>query len=200
MKGVRAADLMTDEELLHELLGSGARELIGEHGCDLRSLSKMTPREAGESIQARLFLVAVELGRRVMTAPMNRERPFTSSREIQAHFGPKLKWKVDEELWVVLLDTKQRPIKEHMLSFGTPNGVAIGLREVFALAVRHGAASMVLVHNHPSGDPTPSPEDAEFTRRAVEAGEMMELKVLDHVIVAGDSVFSFLDAGLLGSG
>lgn len=197
VKGVRAADLMTDEELLHELLGSGAQELIGKHGCDLEHLSKMTPRQAGESMQVRLFLAAVELGRRVLTKPLNRERPFASSRDILAAYGPKLRKKVDEEVWVILLDTKQRPVMEHQIAMGTPAGVSLGLREVFALAVRHGAASLVLVHNHPSGDPAPSPQDAEFTRRVTKAGKALEIHLLDHVIVAETAHFSFLDAGLI---
>ena len=86
-----------------------------------------------------------------------------------------------------------------VLANGTPAGVALGVREVFALAVREGGASMVLVHNHPSGDPTPSPEDAEFTRRVAEVGAAIELPLLDHVILGRDGAFSFLDAGLLKS-
>ena len=113
-------------------------------------------------------------------------------------WGPRLTDSPDEAVLAVVLDARRRPVAERVVARGTAAGCTLGLRELFALVVREAGASVVLVHNHPSGDPTPSPEDVTFTRGVVEAGRLLEVPLIDHVVVGREGYFSFLDAGLLG--
>jgi DNA repair protein RadC len=102
-----------------------------------------------------------------------------------------------EHFWVVLLNTKHRYLMHTEVSVGTLNGSLVQPREVFGPAVREGAHSILLAHNHPSGEPNPSPEDRELTRRLAECGTLLGIEVLDHVIVGNGTGrwFSFRDVG-----
>ena len=101
---------------------------------------------------------------------------------------------------VLMLDGRHRVMREAQVSQGTLNASLVHPREVFRSAVRESAAALVLVHNHPSGDPTPSGEDFEVTRRLVEAGELLGIRVMDHVVVAERGFYSFREHGELRSG
>ena len=102
-----------------------------------------------------------------------------------------------EQFGVVLLDTKHRVLRTTVLSIGTLDASIVHPREIFREAALGGAAALVLFHNHPSGDPDPSPEDVELTRRLVKAGILMGIDVLDHVILADVRYCSFKEKGLL---
>jgi len=92
---------------------------------------------------------------------------------------------------ILHLDSKNRVIKDEVISIGTLNASIIHPREVFKSAIRESANSVILVHNHPSGDPEPSKEDEEITEKLFEAGDLFSIKVLDHVIIGNDRFFSF---------
>jgi len=94
-------------------------------------------------------------------------------------------------MWILLLDTKHRVMRQIALYRGTANSSPVRIAEVFQEAVRDSAVAIVMAHNHPSGDPTPSPEDIEVTREAVRAGDILGIKVLDHLII-GDSQHEFV--------
>jgi DNA repair protein RadC len=201
-------EALSDAELLALVLGTGrpgesvvalAARMLAEHG-GARSLVHTgvgeIARDVGEARAARL-IGATELARRALTTPLDPRTPYASSRDVVSAFGPKLRDRVDEVVIAVLVDVRHRPVAERQLAFGGPSACAIGVRDVFALAVREGGAGVLLVHNHPSGDPTPSKDDVAFTHALLEAGDVLELPLLDHVIVARDGSFSFLDAGLL---
>lgn len=203
-------EVLSDAEVLSLALGRGrggltadalARHLLATHdglrGLLRTSVGSLT-QDVGPHLATRL-LASWELVHRSRAGAPPRRMPFTSSRDIVRCWSARMVDLPDECVMALVLDVKQRLIAERVLANGTPAGVALGVREVFALAVREGGASMVLVHNHPSGDPTPSPEDAEFTRRVAEVGAAIELPLLDHVILGRDGAFSFLDAGLLKS-
>jgi DNA repair protein RadC len=100
-----------------------------------------------------------------------------------------------EVFYVLLLDAKHRSLRDVQVSAGSLTATIVHPREVFAPAVRDGAAAVILAHNHPSGDPAPSPEDVELTRRLRSAGDLIGIVVLDHVIVGAQGHFSFADAG-----
>lgn len=100
-----------------------------------------------------------------------------------------------EQFAVVLLDAKHRPIGMNVVSVGSLTASIVHPREVFRPAVALPAAALILAHNHPSGDPSPSPEDVEITRRLRQAGEVLGISVLDHVILGDEAHFSFRDAG-----
>jgi len=131
---------------------------------------------------------AFELGKRVMNCTNQSAPIFSSGDDVFRFFSPKFKG-VKKELFVCcLLDAKNRLIKEHRVSEGTLTNSLIHPREAFREAVREAAKSVIFVHNHPSGDPTPSSEDIEVTRRLKSAGELVGINVLDHVVI-GDSRF-----------
>ena len=102
-----------------------------------------------------------------------------------------------EEFWVVLLSTRNRVLGTSMVARGTINECPITPREVFTPAILTGAACVIMIHNHPSGDPSPSSEDRLLTVRMCEAGRLLGIKVLDHVISAGPRYYSFKDDGII---
>ena len=102
-----------------------------------------------------------------------------------------------EQFRVILVDGKHRVIAEHLISQGTLTMSPVHPREVFSAAIRQGAAGMILVHNHPSGDASPSGDDLEITRRLVQVGDLVGIRVLDHVIVGDGAYASLADRGLL---
>jgi len=120
-----------------------------------------------------------------------------SSPQKVHEFAKNAIWKVGEpvveEFWVVLLNVRNKVVGSSMVSRGTINECPVTPRDVLLPAILTGAANVVLLHNHPSGDPTPSEEDKLLTQRVYEASKILGVKMLDHVIIAGDNYFSFRD-------
>jgi DNA repair protein RadC len=112
-----------------------------------------------------------------------------------AHVRGRLAALCHEEFLVLLLDAKHRKLREVRVSQGSLTAAIVHPREVFAPAIHEAAAAVILVHNHPSGDPSPSPEDLSLTRRLREAGTILGIEVLDHVIVGANAYYSFAEAG-----
>jgi DNA repair protein RadC len=121
---------------------------------------------------------------------------FENAKQVYEHFMIRLGTARQEEFHALILDNKHRVIHEKMITLGTLNQSLIHPREVFAPAIELRAASVILIHSHPSGDPKPSKQDIEITKRLSEVGEIMGIKVLDHVII-GDGYFSFVDDGIM---
>jgi DNA repair protein RadC len=118
-----------------------------------------------------------------------------SAADVHHHFYERLRDSVQENFIAVLLDGRHRVLGNLPISRGTLTASLVHPREVFRGAVREAAAAIVLVHNHPSGDPSPSAQDREVTRRLEEAGEIMGIRVVDHVVVAEGGYYSFCEAG-----
>jgi len=138
---------------------------------------------------------AFELGRRANGARLPRGAALVSSLDVYRQFRPLMRDARHEYFLSALLDVKNRLIREVRISEGSLSASLVHPREAFAPAVREPAHAVVFAHNHPSGDPSPSDEDAILTRRLTQAGEVLGIKVLDHVIVGDDDYFSFADAG-----
>jgi DNA repair protein RadC len=179
-----------------------ARQLL--HRCgSLRALATATAAELcilpgiGPAKAADLLAVG-ELARRLASTPLHHGARFTTSAEVFAHFHERLRDHRKEVFLTLLLDSKNRLLREVKVSEGSLNASIVHPREVFAPVVRESAAAVLLVHNHPSGDPTPSREDLELTGRLREAGELMGVRVLDHVIIGSGCYVSLADRGLLG--
>ncbi len=118
-----------------------------------------------------------------------------SPADVHRHFHPRLRDASHERFVVVLLDGRHRWIRDVVVSQGTLTASLVHPREVFRPALREASAAVILVHNHPSGDPTPSREDVEITGRLVRAGDLLGIRVLDHVIVAERGYVSLREAG-----
>jgi DNA repair protein RadC len=133
----------------------------------------------------------LEVARRALSSPVPRSLPVRSGADVFDRYRYLLADSPVEVFLAVLLDVKHRVLQDVRVSVGTLNGSLIHPREVFAAAVEERAAAVVLVHNHPSGDPCPSAEDRQVTRRLRSAGGIVGIPVLDHVIIGRCSFFSF---------
>ncbi len=200
---------LTDSELLALLLRTGtrgraasavARELVAAGG--LAALAQAAPTELAAirgvgPAKAATLLAAFELGRRVAARPLRRGDRIGSPEDVHRHFHAHLRDAAAEQFHTVLLDSRHRVIRSVLTSQGTLTASLVHPREVFRPALREAAAALVLVHNHPSGDPSPSPEDREITRRLARAGALLGIPVLDHVIVADRGFASLREEGEL---
>ena len=209
---------LTDAQLLAIILRTGdpasrasavdlARRLLEEFKSDLSALTAASVAElcAVPGIgpaKACEIKAAFELGRRRMEkadGPLRRKQ-FRCSEDVASIYMPRFADKKREQFQVVMLDRKNRLMGEESVSKGSLDGSMAHPREVFNMAIRESAAAIICVHNHPSGDPQPSPEDRALTRRLLDAGETIGIPVLDHIIVGRNCYVSFKDEGWLTSG
>lgn len=139
-----------------------------------------------------------ELSRRIWRRKSQEIRPsFRQPEEIADYYMEEMRHLEQEEVRVMFFDTKQILIRDVLLSKGTVNASLISPREVLIQALRHGAVTMILVHNHPSGDPTPSKEDAALTKRLSQAGSVVGIPLIDHIIIGDLQYLSFREKDLL---
>ena len=201
---------LADTELLALVPGCGnssasalemARRLVNEAG-GLRKLSARTLPEwqvepgIGEALGARLAAV-FELGRRVRMRPPRRGHPVRHPQQMVSYLTARLGHAEVESFGVLLLDARNRLLSDDILSQGGWSASVVRPREVFRRALLAGAPALILYHNHPSGDPAPSREDIQITRQRVEAGQLLGIKVLDHLIVGAEGYASLRERGLL---
>jgi DNA repair protein RadC len=203
---------LTDAELLALILRTGdhasgqtaidlGRNIIQTFG-DLRKIAAASQTELCTvkgmgPAKATSILAALSLAGRVGSRRLDSLERFTSPQQIFNHFHFSFRDRRREYFLTLLLDGKNRIIREEQISEGSLNQSIVHPREVFIPAVRESAAAIIFVHNHPSGDPAPSREDRDITRRLKEAGEIMGIRVLDHIIIGDGSYFSFVETGLL---
>lgn len=173
------------------------RELGGMQGLSNRSVEELCRVPGIGPAKAAQLKAAIELGKRVLAAPLSSGTRIASSAELFRHYYPLLRDLRQEVFKVVLLDAKHAIVREATVSEGSLTVSIVHPREVFNLAVRESAAAVIFVHNHPSGDPTPSEEDRVLTARLVAAGELLGIRVLDHLIVGDGRYTSFADNGWL---
>lgn len=186
------------EDLLALVAGTArARDLFARHG--IRGVQTLSQAEvAAEGLPpagARRLAGAFELARRLVERRFVRGSPFTSSGQVFEAFHERLRHLRLEQFWLVFLDAKSRVQREVMLSQGTLTNSLVHPRELFRLAIREAAVSIVLVHNHPSGDPEPSIEDQDLTRRVEAVGELVGIRVVDHIVIGDGAYVSFLERG-----
>ena len=136
-----------------------------------------------------------ELAKRFAETEWKVGEPFRGSGDIYAHFRERLAAERTEHFYVILLDNKHRKIKDVMVSKGSLTASIVHPRDVFVPVIKNSAAALVFCHNHPSGDPTPSKEDLEITRRLREVGDVIGVRVLDHVIIGKGRYVSMVDDG-----
>ena len=153
----------------------------------------------GPALAGRI-VAAIELGRRVASDRYVAEDPITGPQDVHEIFAPSLAHLGHEEFHVLLLNSQNGPICQRQVTRGILDASLIHPREVFRDAIVLGAAALILVHNHPSGNPDPSAEDVRVTRQLASAGEQLGIPVLDHIIVAGDDFSSLAGRGCMNGG
>lgn len=203
---------LDDAGLITVLLGTGtrgksaleiARGLLAASG-GLRGLAGWTPsqiaRHAGVgAARGARIAAALAISRRVNGAVWAPGVRLDGSREVIRHYRAVLRGRPQEVMVAVLLDSRHRLLRDAMVATGGLTDCVVEPRAVFGLALREGAAGVVVVHNHPSGDPEPSADDVVLTRRLEEAGVVLGVPLLDHVIVGEGGGYSFAEAGLVGN-
>ncbi|MEO0009504.1 MAG: DNA repair protein RadC [candidate division WOR-3 bacterium] len=205
------ADKLSGEELLAVLISRGtsgvpvreiAHELLVRFGsvagiaeASIEELKRVPGIGLAKACQLK---AAFELARRYLESQVPEQRlELTSPEVVVKLLLPRLIEKKKECFFTVLLDARNRHIRTEQVSVGSLDTTLAHPREVFDAAVHDHAPAVILVHNHPSGDPTPSDEDIRLTKRLVEAGKLLGIRVQDHIIIAGSSYYSFRSRGLL---
>lgn len=205
------AESLSDAELLALVLRTGsaaanctaldhARELLCRFGS-LRRLANASVAElcAVKGIgpaKAAEILAVFQLGRRFRDISLTPGSRFVSAADVFGHYHETLRDSKKERFLAILLDNKNRVIRDVQISEGSLTASIVHPREVFVPVVRESAAAVLFVHNHPSGDPEPSREDLDITRRLQQAGELMGVRVLDHIIIGSNRYVSLADRGL----
>ena len=204
------ASALGDNELVALVLGNGSRragvltvanELLAAQG-GLHGLTRATcddlSRVAGIGrARAAQILAALELGRRTLARSPSARLQIRGARDVATYLAPRFGSGGVEQFGILLLDTRHRVMRTAVLTIGTLNRSVVEPRDVFRAAAAGGAAAIVVFHTHPSGDPTPSPEDVDLTRRLAAAGVLMGIDLMDHVILGDVRYFSFREAGRL---
>ena len=199
-----------DNELLALVLGSGSRghdvldlsnivleQCGGLHGLTRAAAADLRRIAGVGSARAAQVLAAVELGRRTLVRT-HADRPILNTpRQLASYLLPQYGSRPVEQFGIVLLDTKHRLLHIKLVSTGSLDSTVAHPREVFREAIAGRAAAIVLFHNHPSGDPRPSADDVALTVQLADAGQVVGIDVLDHLILADQRYYSFTEAGQL---
>ena len=204
------AEALSEAELIALLLrtGGGGRDVLGLAAWLLQQHQGLAGLATTERMElagtpgmgpakSAALAAALELGRRLAARRLRAGDPVRGPADVFRHFHPRLRHARHERFLVVLLDGRHRMMREVVISQGTLTASLVHPREVFRPALREAAAAVVLVHNHPSGDPTPSTEDREITIRLADAGSLLGVPVLDHVVIAERGWVSLCDLGVL---
>ena len=172
-------------------------QLEGLRGLANRSLEELCAIPGIGPAKAAQILAAIELGKRALATPLTEGKRIQGSQHIFQHYYPLLRDIRHEVFKAVLLDAKHMVIRDFTVSQGSLTVSIVHPREVFNLSVRESAAAIIFVHNHPSGDPTPSSDDIKITAQLVEAGKLIDIRVLDHIIVGNKTFTSLASKGLM---
>ncbi len=211
---LHGVEILTDAELLAVMLGSGtkdknvvelSREILDSVGDDLNQLARLTLHDLqtqfkgiGEA-KAMHLLATLEFGRRRNAAKMGDNDSIRTSKDIVGLMHPVISDMPVEEFWVILLNRKNKVIGKECVARGGVSAVLVDMCILLKPAISRLASSIILCHNHPSGTASPSGEDRALTRRVAAAVELLDMKLIDHVIITTDvdQYFSFADKGEL---
>lgn len=205
------AKSLTNSELIGILLRVGSnkdtaitlgQKILKEDEKGLLNLVNATPDSLNKfhgvsNAKAATILAAVELGKRISTTKANESFKITSPQDVSALVMEDMRYYKKEYFKIILLDTKNKVIDIMTISIGSLNSSIVHPREVFLEAVKKSSASIILLHNHPSGEVQPSREDINITQRLIEAGDIMGIKVLDHIIIGDGTYLSFKEENII---
>lgn len=208
---LRGAHNLSDAELVAILLRTGkkgksvitiSQEVMKSEGnlavLASKSLSSLMNIEGVGKDKAATLLAAFEISRRIQhQSKWFSDRKISSPGEVAEIFIPLLRDDQKEKFIVVCLNSANKIIKHEIISIGNLNSSVVHPREIFKVAIENSSASIILIHNHPSGNPDPSNEDISITRKIVEAGKIMDIPVFDHLIIAGGKFTSFVEKRLI---
>ncbi|MFM1932208.1 MAG: hypothetical protein RL226_1511 [Bacteroidota bacterium] len=205
----RGARSLTESELLAILIGTGtagtsaislARHLLAAVDNNLALLARQSPEHLSRTrgigtAKAITICAALELSRRIQSRDATTTEPIRASKDAYAHLVPQLKDLSHEEFWVLFLNRANRVVGKEMISKGGVAATIADPRIIFERALLNKAAAIIVAHNHPSGNVSPSKQDEDITRKLVQAGMLLDLQVLDHLIIGNGVFYSFADEG-----
>lgn len=207
----RGKEALTDAELIAILIGSGnnkenavdlARRILNDINSDLIQLSKLNVKELmkyngmGEA-KSITIVAALELGRRRRYAEIPKHKSIKCSNDAFEVIYPHLSYMTHEEFWILLLNNSNVVIKSERIGMGGINSTTVDPRIVFKQTLDNNASNIILCHNHPSGNITPSDNDIRLTKKLAKAGEYLDIKIFDHIIVGNNNYYSFADDGMM---
>lgn len=203
---------LTNTEILAILLGSGSRY---ESVIDLSSRILMDNKNSFEELGRRsvrelihkyigvglakavVISAATELARRTRFEKVSEVKKISNSKDVFNYFNPLISFFIHEEFWVLYLNRANKILSHECLSKGGISGTVIDRRILFSHALERNATSIIVCHNHPSGNTAPSDADINITKKISNAGDIMDIKLIDHIIVGGGAYFSFVDNSLM---
>lgn len=206
------ASSLGNAELLAILLRTGTQQASVLHIAEevlaryrdrgIVELVNMAPQELAEIkgvglAKAATVVAAIELGRRLSMKAAEHVEAVHGPEDAARYAIPRLRHEQREHFVAMLLDRRNHILAMRDVSIGNQSASVVHPREVFRLAIQHSAASLIVLHNHPSGDPTPSQEDVAVTQRLVDAGKIMDIPVLDHIVLGGDKFISLKEEGMV---
>jgi DNA repair protein RadC len=208
---LRGAQSLTDAELIAILLRTGTKGksvLSIAHSLvnDNRNLAVIASKPFSSIVKnlgigkdkAVTLLAAFEISKRILSqSKWYSEKKITSPKDIADIFIPLLKDEIKERFVLVCLNSANKIIKFETISIGSLNSSVVHAREIFRAAIENSSASIILLHNHPSGNPEPSNEDIAITKKMIESGKILDIPVYDHLIIAGNTYTSFVEKRLI---
>ncbi len=208
---LKGKSVLSDAELIAILIGSGtpslsaldlSRHILSSVNYDLDALAKMTIQDLKKfkgigDAKAVTIVSSMELARRRIFSEPSVRPKITCSRHIYELMRPVLLDEQVEHFYLILLNRSNQVIKKQLISHGGTAGTIVDSKIVFKTALEYLAQSLILVHNHPSGNKNPSPQDLSLTQKLVKIGKELDLPILDHIIFAEREYFSFADEGIL---
>lgn len=208
---IHGAEALSNEELLAIIIRTGnkndfaidlARKILSKDNRGLVHLRDTTLQELMETkgvgeCKAAQILAAIEIGKRINYKDALEKVKISDPSTIANLYMDEMRYLQKEHFRIVLLDTKNQIITDEEISIGTLNASIVHPRDVFKVAIKRNANSIILIHNHPSGDPTPSNEDINITNRLIDAGNLIGIKVLDHIIIGDNRYISFKEKKLI---
>ncbi len=208
---INGPEALSNEELIAIIIRTGnkndsaidlARKILSRDNRGLISLRDTTLQELMEikgvgECKAAQILAAIELGKRINYKDALNKVKINEPTTIANLYMDEMRYLQKEHFKVLLLDTKNQIIVTEEISVGTLNASIVHPRDVFKVAIKRNANSIILIHNHPSGDPTPSNEDINITNRLIDGGNLIGIKVLDHIIIGDNRYISFKEKNLI---
>ena len=202
--------VLTEAELIAILIGSGSRDetavelskrILASVGNNLNELGKLTVQELNRfkgvgDAKAISIIAALELGRRRKDTETVKREKITSSKDVYEMMKATMLDLPHEEFWLLMLNRANLVIKKEMISRGGVAGTVVDTKIIFKTAVDNQASSIIVCHNHPSGNLKPSEADLKITKNIKEAGKIMEIALLDHLIITENGFYSFVDEGV----
>ncbi len=208
---LKGKNALSDAELIAILFSTGnrnetavdlAKKVLNSINGNLVELSKLNIKDLqkfkgiGEA-KAISLLAALELGRRRRESEVYERKIISSSKDVFEFFQSQLSDKAYEEFWILLLNRANKIINKHCISEGGISGTVVDPKKIFKIALENNASSIILCHNHPSGNIKPSEQDISLTKKIKEGGHILDIQVTDHLIACDKSYFSFADEGIL---